>query len=261
MGIGPEEMEEGGGGGGGGRREEEGNITQSHHFPLVPFDLVIPDDLLVDMRVKLALCLIHLSFPLPPSLLPPVLANPEEYGDLFLDLAEAYSENGQFLTPFAISFLSSSTSLSLSLPLSSPPQVLTLRPSPSSPPWFTLSATTRRACGSSTQSVCTSSMTSKELRCPIPESSCWLHTIPTPGGPHSSPAPAHLLPAHCSLCLFTCHPRAFTLPPPSFLLPSFPPSLLPPPSFPPPSSLLPPSFPPPSSLLPPSLLPCYEPSG
>ena len=61
----------------------------------LPVELLMPDDLPVDMRVKLAVCLIHLSRPLPPSLLPPVTSNPEEYGDLFIDLAEAYTEMGE----------------------------------------------------------------------------------------------------------------------------------------------------------------------
>ena len=57
-------------------------------------ELAIPDDLPVDMRVKLAVSMVHLSLPLPSSLLLPVTAHPEEYGDLFLDLAEAYTETG-----------------------------------------------------------------------------------------------------------------------------------------------------------------------
>ena len=57
-------------------------------------ELVIPDDLPVDMRVKLAICLIHLSLPLPPSLLVPVTTHPDEYGDLFIDLADAHTETG-----------------------------------------------------------------------------------------------------------------------------------------------------------------------
>ena len=56
--------------------------------------LLVPEDLPVDMRVKLALCMIHQSLPLPPSLLTPVTTHPEDYGDLFLDLAEAYTETG-----------------------------------------------------------------------------------------------------------------------------------------------------------------------
>ena len=61
-------------------------------------ELLVPDDLPVDMRVKLAVCLIHHSLPLPPSLLSPVTSHPEEYGDLFIDLAEAYTENGRFFS-------------------------------------------------------------------------------------------------------------------------------------------------------------------
>lgn len=79
------------GDGEGGREEEVGENSSP---PTV--ELVVPDDLPVDMRVKLAVCLIHRSLPLPPSLLPPVTAHPEEYGDLFIDLAEAYTEMGEW---------------------------------------------------------------------------------------------------------------------------------------------------------------------
>ena len=65
------------------REEEEGGRS---------LELAIPDNLPVDMRVKLAVAMVHLSLPLPSSLLPPITAHPEEYGDLFLDLAEAYTE-------------------------------------------------------------------------------------------------------------------------------------------------------------------------
>ena len=57
-------------------------------------ELVISDDLPVDMRVKLAVCMVHQALSLPPSLLSPVTPHPEDYGDLFLDLAEAYTETG-----------------------------------------------------------------------------------------------------------------------------------------------------------------------
>ena len=69
------------------REEEEVEMGRS-------LELAIPDDLPVDMRVKLAVSMVHLSLPLPSSLLSPVTAHPEEYGDLFLDLAEAYTETG-----------------------------------------------------------------------------------------------------------------------------------------------------------------------
>ena len=77
-----------GGGEGEGEEAREGDGSPS-------VELLVPDDLPVDMRVKLAVCLIHLSLPLPPSLLPPVTSNPEEYGDLFIDLAEAFTEMGK----------------------------------------------------------------------------------------------------------------------------------------------------------------------
>ena len=69
---------------------------------LETLDLQVPDELPVDMRVKLAICLIHRALPLPHSLLSPITSHPEEYGDLFIDLAEAYAETGrqtlEFLT-------------------------------------------------------------------------------------------------------------------------------------------------------------------
>ena len=77
------------------REEERGRSSE----------LAIPDDLPVDMRVKLAVAMVHLSLPLPSSLLPSVTAHPEEYGDLFLDLAEAYTETGRaLLLPRIIAF-------------------------------------------------------------------------------------------------------------------------------------------------------------
>ena len=76
-----------------GEEEREGGRNLS----TPPVELLVPEDLPVDLRVKLAVCLIHLSLPLPPSLLPPVTSDPEEYGDLFIDLAEAYTEMSESL--------------------------------------------------------------------------------------------------------------------------------------------------------------------
>ena len=73
------------------REEEEGRNSE----------LAIPDNLPVDMRVKLAVAMVHLSLPLPSSLLPPITAHPEEYGDLFLDLAEAYTETSGWNFPLS----------------------------------------------------------------------------------------------------------------------------------------------------------------
>lgn len=85
-------------------REEEEERGRS-------LELAIPDDLPVDMRVKLAVSMVHLSLPLPSSLLLPVTAHPEEYGDLFLDLAEAYTETGGDKLTLFLSILSLSLSV------------------------------------------------------------------------------------------------------------------------------------------------------
>ena len=108
----------------------------------------VPEDLPVDLRVKLAVCLVHLSLPLPPSLLPSVLAQPEDYGDLFMDLADAYTENGEHTAISGDAKLAHSLDFlrvyhCCLLLLKVPPP----KPCPSSQLWCTRSATTRRACG------------------------------------------------------------------------------------------------------------------
>ena len=82
---------EGMGGEGDGGEEGEGEGEEDREV----LEVAVPDDLPVDIRVKLAICLIHLTLPLPPSLLAPVTTCPEEYGDLFMDLAEAYTDMGE----------------------------------------------------------------------------------------------------------------------------------------------------------------------
>ena len=84
--------------------------------------LVVPDDVPVDLRVKLAVSMIQLGKTIPevrlnynsiavPSLhvyniriqdlLQPIFVSAEDYGDLYLDIADAYMENSEFLTDHA----------------------------------------------------------------------------------------------------------------------------------------------------------------
>ena len=74
--------------------------------------LILPDEMPVDLRVKLALAMIHLGKKFPEvliaitpcpcvlnmmtqKLLEPIFSSPEDYGDLFLDIADAYISNGK----------------------------------------------------------------------------------------------------------------------------------------------------------------------
>lgn len=59
-------------------------------------ELVVPGDMPVDLRIKLAVSLIHIGQTLPEGLLEPIFPSPEEYGDLYLDVIEAYMENGLY---------------------------------------------------------------------------------------------------------------------------------------------------------------------
>ena len=59
---------------------------------------LVPDDLPIDLRVKLAICLIFLESTAPPfAVVEKILdESPEEMGDLYLDLADAFSEMGKY---------------------------------------------------------------------------------------------------------------------------------------------------------------------
>uniref|UniRef100_A0A673KWS2 General transcription factor 3C polypeptide 3-like n=1 Tax=Sinocyclocheilus rhinocerous TaxID=307959 RepID=A0A673KWS2_9TELE len=61
-------------------------------------EVVIPDDVPIDIRVKMMVCLIHRSVikPLDPMLTSLMEQNPEELGDLYLDVAEAFMEEGEY---------------------------------------------------------------------------------------------------------------------------------------------------------------------
>uniref|UniRef100_A0A4W4FAC8 General transcription factor IIIC, polypeptide 3 n=1 Tax=Electrophorus electricus TaxID=8005 RepID=A0A4W4FAC8_ELEEL len=58
----------------------------------------VPDDIPVDIRVKLMVCLIHQHVfkPLDPMLTSLMEQSPEELGDLYLDVAEAFMDEGEY---------------------------------------------------------------------------------------------------------------------------------------------------------------------
>ncbi|XP_039998519.1 general transcription factor 3C polypeptide 3 isoform X2 [Xiphias gladius] len=60
----------------------------------------VPDTVPVDLRAKLIVCLIHLRVYTPlESLLPSLMEqSPEEVGDLYLDVGEAYLEKGEYMS-------------------------------------------------------------------------------------------------------------------------------------------------------------------
>ncbi|XP_033471481.2 general transcription factor 3C polypeptide 3 [Epinephelus lanceolatus] len=70
--------------------EENGNIQ----------DVQVPDSVPVDLRAKLIVCLIHLHVFTPLEGLVSTLMeqSPEEIGDLYLDVGEAYLEEGEYMT-------------------------------------------------------------------------------------------------------------------------------------------------------------------
>lgn len=63
-------------------------------------DVRVPDNVPVDLRAKLTVCLIHLHVDTPLEGLVSSLMeqNPEEIGDLYLDVGEAYLEEGKYMT-------------------------------------------------------------------------------------------------------------------------------------------------------------------
>ncbi|XP_014674823.1 PREDICTED: general transcription factor 3C polypeptide 3-like isoform X2 [Priapulus caudatus] len=57
----------------------------------------IPDALPIDLRIKLVVCLIHLSYNIAQMIVQPLFQeSPEDMGDLCLDVAEAYMEVGSY---------------------------------------------------------------------------------------------------------------------------------------------------------------------
>ncbi|XP_008298684.1 general transcription factor 3C polypeptide 3 [Stegastes partitus] len=63
-------------------------------------DVQVPDSVPVDLRAKLIVCLIHLNVYTPLEGLVSVLMeqSPEEIGDLYLDIGEAYLEQGEYMS-------------------------------------------------------------------------------------------------------------------------------------------------------------------
>lgn len=59
---------------------------------------IVPDDLPIDLRVKIAVCLIHVRQLRPvKEILAPLFSEPvEAVGDLYIDVGEAYAENGDW---------------------------------------------------------------------------------------------------------------------------------------------------------------------
>uniref|UniRef100_A0A8C1HEF1 General transcription factor IIIC, polypeptide 3 n=1 Tax=Cyprinus carpio carpio TaxID=630221 RepID=A0A8C1HEF1_CYPCA len=78
------------------KREEKETETQTETADNTP--VVIPDDVPIDIRVKMMVCLIHRNVikPLDPMLTSLMEQSPEELGDLYLDVAEAFMEEGEY---------------------------------------------------------------------------------------------------------------------------------------------------------------------
>ncbi|XP_012678907.2 general transcription factor 3C polypeptide 3 [Clupea harengus] len=77
------------------KEEEEKEIEE----PLgVVLEVIVPDEVPVDIRVKLMVCFIHQHVykPLDPMLTSLMEQSPEELGDLYLDVAEAFLDEGQY---------------------------------------------------------------------------------------------------------------------------------------------------------------------
>lgn len=76
---------------------EAGSLTESADQPLMILHCTIPESLPVDLHVKLTVVLIHLkAFHMLNMLLEPLEGNdPEEAGDLYLDVAEALMSEGR----------------------------------------------------------------------------------------------------------------------------------------------------------------------
>ncbi|KAK3510992.1 hypothetical protein QTP70_027843, partial [Hemibagrus guttatus] len=63
-------------------------------------EVVVPDDVPIDIRVKLMVCLIHQNVfkPLNPMVMSMMEQSPEELGDLYLDVAEAFMDKGEYVS-------------------------------------------------------------------------------------------------------------------------------------------------------------------
>ncbi|XP_067298945.1 general transcription factor 3C polypeptide 3 [Pseudorasbora parva] len=76
--------------------EEKKEISEEEKGKIL--EVVIPDNVPVDIRVKMMVCLIHQQVfkPLDPMLTSLMEQSPEELGDLYLDVAEAFMEEGEY---------------------------------------------------------------------------------------------------------------------------------------------------------------------
>ncbi|GAA6078602.1 general transcription factor 3C polypeptide 3 isoform X3, partial [Tachysurus ichikawai] len=63
-------------------------------------EVVVPDDVPIDIRAKLMVCLIHQHVfkPLNPMVMSMMEQSPEELGDLYLDVAEAFLDKGKYVS-------------------------------------------------------------------------------------------------------------------------------------------------------------------
>ncbi|KAG7315610.1 hypothetical protein KOW79_020476 [Hemibagrus wyckioides] len=63
-------------------------------------EVLVPDDVPIDIRVKLMVCLIHQNVfkPLNPMVMSMMEQSPEELGDLYLDVAEAFMDKGEYVS-------------------------------------------------------------------------------------------------------------------------------------------------------------------
>lgn len=91
-------------------KEDEKTVTESRESEKVEEkpkeeygeiqDVHVPDDVPVDLKAKLIVCLIHLHVytPLEGLVASLIEQSPEEIGDLYLDVSEAYLEEGKYLS-------------------------------------------------------------------------------------------------------------------------------------------------------------------
>ncbi|XP_063067966.1 general transcription factor 3C polypeptide 3 [Engraulis encrasicolus] len=82
-----------------GQEKDKDKETDEKEEPLGEvLEVIVPDEVPVDIRVKLMVCFIHKHVynPLDPMLTALMEQSPEELGDLYLDVAEAFMEEGQY---------------------------------------------------------------------------------------------------------------------------------------------------------------------
>ncbi|XP_041936378.1 general transcription factor 3C polypeptide 3 [Alosa sapidissima] len=82
-----------------GQEKEEEKVEEETEEPLGEvLEVIVPDEVPVDIRVKLMVCFIHQHVykPLDPMLTSLMEQSPEELGDLYLDVAEAFLDEGEY---------------------------------------------------------------------------------------------------------------------------------------------------------------------